>query len=62
MCSAGQSRSPSGRAVMCIFLNICQTQKQFEKARAFFGRVRGPTFRQKLNCEITLLLKPVHGA
>ena len=62
MCSAGQSWSPSRRALMCIFLNICQTQKQIEQARAFFGRVRGPTFRQELNCEITLLLEPIHGA
>ena len=62
MYSAGQRRSPSCRALMRIFLNICQTQKQFEQARAFLRCVGGPTFGQELNCEIALLLKPIHGA
>jgi len=62
MCSARQSCSPRGRAVMRIFLNICQTQKQIEQARAFLWRVGGPIFRQELHCEITLLLEPIHGA
>lgn len=48
--------------MVCIFLNICQTQQQIEQARTFFGRVGGATFRQELHCEITLLLQPVHGA
>jgi hypothetical protein len=55
-------RSPCGRALMCIFLNICQTQQQIQQAGAFLGCVGGPTFRQELHGEITLLLQPVHGA
>jgi hypothetical protein len=47
---------------MCILLNICQTQKQIEQARAFLWGVGGAAFRQELHCEITLLLQPVHGA
>ncbi len=62
MCSAGQRWSPGRRPLVCIFLNICQTQKQIEQARAFLRCVGGPTFGQELNREIALLLEPIHGA